>query len=352
MTLAEACAKIRPPDKEVMSLAKKRLDSIVKPLGSLGLLEEHLVKIAGMTGSAEFDFTRKAVAVFCADNGVVAQEVTQSPGEVTAVVAENIARGDACVCKMAGVAGAEVIPVDIGIAREMAVPGLLNGKVMFGTCDFTVCPAMLREQAEAAVGVGITTAGELARQGFSMLATGEMGIGNTTTAAAMAAVLLGRRAEEVTGRGAGLSKEGYARKLAVVKRGIELHRPVPEDPVEVLRTVGGLDIAGMAGLCIGGAACGVPVVLDGVISCVAALTACRICPAARDYLLPSHLPAEPAGALLLAELGMTPPLRAGLRLGEGTGAVATFPLYDMIAAVYRGTVTFAEAEMDPYLPLR
>lgn len=252
---------------------------------------------------------------------------------------------------MARVAGAKVIPVDIGIAREMEAPGLLNRKVAPGTADFSTGPAMSAVQAEQALEVGIDLALELHEQGYRMVSAGEMGIGNTATSAALTSALLGLPAGQTVGRGSGLSEEGLMRKVQVVQAGLDLHRPNPRDPLGALGAVGGFDIAGMAGLCIGGAVAGLPVVLDGFISTVSALLACRICPGVRDFLLPSHLSAEPAAALVMEELGLTPPLRAGLRLGEGTGAVATFPLYDMMLEIYNTMVTFSDEQMEAYQPL-
>ena len=351
MRLEQALTAVRQVDEQSKLETQKRLDSIIKPLDSLGLLERHLVKIAGMTASHRFDFSNKAVVVFCADNGVVAQDITQSSQEVTAIVSENLATGDTCLCAMSRVAGARVIPVDIGIATDIDVPGLLRRKVAYGTRDFSRYPAMTRQQAEAALEVGIQLALELQAAGITMLATGEMGIGNTASSAAVAAVLLGLPPCETTGRGAGLSQEGLERKVAVIEKALELHRPNRNDALDVLAKVGGYDIAGMAGLCIGGAVCGIPVVLDGYISTVAALVASRLCPDVASFLLPSHLSPEPACGLVLRELGLEPLLHAGMRLGEGTGAVATFPLYDMILAVYNEMVTFADEDMEAYAPL-
>jgi len=349
--LEEALQNVRTLDREAMALTRKRLDSIIKPLGSLGMLEEHLVRIAGITAASRFDFSHKAVVVFCADNGVVDQGITQSGREVTAIVTENLATGDTCLCAMARVAGAQVLPVDIGVAAELTAPGILRRRVAAGTRDFSREPALRAGEVAQAIEVGIDLAGELRSLGFALVGMGEMGIGNTASSAAVAAALLDLPPEAATGRGAGLSAEGLARKIEVIRRALELHRPRRDDPLDVLAKVGGLDIAGMAGLCIGGAVYGVPVVLDGFISNVAALAACRLCPGARDFLLPSHLSAEPASTAVLAELGLRPPLQAGMRLGEGTGAVATFPLYDMILAVYNEMVTFAEEDMEAYRPL-
>lgn len=348
MNLEQAIASVRAPDRAAMEETQRRLDSIIHPLSSLGKLEDHLVRIAGMTGSADFNFAKKAVAVFCADNGVVAQGISQSGQEVTAIVTENLATGDTCVCAMGRIAGADIIPVDIGVAADLDVPGLRRCKVAHGTRDFTGAPAMTREQAVQALEVGIGLAAELKERGYGLAAIGEMGIGNTTTSAAMASVLLGCPVEEVTGRGAGLSTEGLRRKVDVICKAIDLHRPDPSDLLDVLAKVGGFDIAGMAGFCIGGAVCGLPVVLDGVISCVAALTACGIAPGTQAFLLPSHTSAEPAGRLLLERLKLRPPLEADMRLGEGTGAVATFPLYDMMLEVYNCMVVFDDENMDAY----
>ncbi len=348
MKLNEALASIKTPSAAAMEKTQRKLDSILKPLSSLGRLEKLLVKIAGITGSDRFDFSKKAVLVFCADNGVVAQGITQSGQEVTAIVAKNLTLGDTCVCAMGRVAGAEIFPVDIGIATDLDVPGLIDRKIAHGTRDFSAESAMTRDEAERALEVGIDLAVDMKERGYGLVATGEMGIGNTTTAAAMAAVFLGVPAADVTGRGAGLSSDGLRRKVEVVESAVARHRPDAGDPLDVLSKVGGFDIAGMAGLCIGGAVAGLPVVLDGVISCVAALTACNLHPAVREFILPSHTSAEPAGRLLLERLGLPSLLEADMRLGEGTGAVASFPLYDMIAAVYQQMVRFDDVEMDPY----
>lgn len=349
MQMTEVKEALRPLNTEAMQEAQKRLDSIAHPLGSLGVLEENLVRIAGITGSAQIDIAKKAVAVFCADNGVVVQGITQTGHEVTGIVAENMTAGDACVCIMGKVAGADVIPIDIGIAGDIDAPGLRNYKVAYGTYDFTQGgPAMMPGQTEQALTVGVNLARELKEAGYGMAAIGEMGIGNTTTSAAMSAVLLNLPVEEVTGRGAGLSSEGLDRKIYVIKKGIMLQEPDPNNAFEVLCKLGGFDIAGMAGFCIGAATCGLPVVLDGVISCVAAYTAWRLFPQVKDYLFPSHMSAEPAGKLLLEKMGLEPVLHAKMRLGEGTGAVATFPMYDMIAAVYNTMTTFQEEEIKPY----
>lgn len=351
MTLDQVIAGITPADMAAMERAKARWDSIAKPLGSLGALEEAVIRIAGMTGSADVDISKRAVVVMCADNGVVAQGVTQTGQDVTAIVTENMSKGDTSVCCMARVAGAQVIPVDIGVARPVAGEKIRQCCVRRGTANMTKGPAMTREEAERAVLTGVELVGELKEQGVCLLATGEMGIGNTTTSSAIVSVLLGKDPAEVTGRGAGLTSEGLERKIHAIETAIAVNRPDPADGLDVLHKVGGLDIAGLAGVFLGGALCHTPVLVDGFISSVAALVAARLCPACKDYMLGSHASEEPASRLVLSELGLRPFLYAGMRLGEGTGAVAVMPLLDMGLAVYREMATFEDTNIEAYQPL-
>lgn len=348
MTLEEIIRQIRPLDKRAMTGAQMRWDSIAKPLGSLGLLEGAVIRIAGITGSPEVDLSRRCVVIFCGDNGVVAQGVTQTGQDVTAIVAENFTKGETSVCAMARAAKADIVPVDMGIARELHIPGLLNRRVRAGTADFTEGPAMSRKEAMQALESGAELAFELKQKGYQIAATGEMGIGNTTTSSAIVSVLLDVEPETVTGRGAGLDSAGLRRKIDAIRRGIALNQPDAEDAVDVLAKVGGLDIAGMAGFFLGCAATGLPVVADGFISAAAALVAVRICPTAAERILASHVSAEPAGRMVLNALGLSPMITAGMCLGEGTGAVALFPLLDMGLAVYREMSTFSDVQIEAY----
>ncbi|MCD7837929.1 MAG: nicotinate-nucleotide--dimethylbenzimidazole phosphoribosyltransferase [Clostridiales bacterium] len=348
MYLNELCQNIGPLDSAAMEQARRNWDSVAKPLHSLGKVEDLLVQIAGVTGSAQIDLSRKAVVAFCADNGVVAEGVTQCGQEVTALVAESFARGTTPVCRMAQVAGVDILPVDIGLCREVTEPGVLQRAVRRGTADLAKEPAMSRAEAVQAIETGISLVQECKEQGYRLLATGEMGIGNTTTSSAVTAVLLGAPVVQVTGRGAGLSTAGLERKREVISHAIALHQPDPNDSIDVLAKVGGLDLAGMVGLYLGGAAYHVPVVMDGFIAGTAALAAVRLCPAVRDYLIPSHQSSEPAVKLLMDALGLSPVLRAEMCLGEGTGAVALMPLLDMALAVYRDTPSFGEMHMEAY----
>ncbi len=351
MELHEAIRRVQPLCEDSMQAARHRFTNIAIPLGSLGLLEDAIIQLAGIQRRAKPEIGRRAVVVFCADNGVVAQGVTQCGQDVTAIVTENLHRGQTTVCLMAKRAGVDVIPVDIGVARDVEGDTIRRCKVMYGTNDMTREPAMTREQAIQAIQTGIDLAEECKDKGYELLCVGEMGIGNTTSTAAVTAALLGLPVPEVTGRGAGLSSEGLVRKIAAIETALQLHQPDPNDPIDVVYKVGGLDIAGMIGLYIGGAACGLPVVVDGVIACAAALCAVRLCPAARDYLIISHQSAEPAGEKLLHALDARPFISAGMRLGEGTGAVATVALLDLALAPYLGMVSFEEANIEAYQPL-
>lgn len=330
--------------------AGKRWDSLAKPLGSLGLLEDAIVQIAALTGNADVNLSRRTLMVFCADNGVVARGVTQSDSSVTAAVARALAAGESTVCHMARGAHCQVIPVDMGILDFPGAPGVLNRRVRNGTADITQGPAMSREECVRAVEVGMELVRERKEAGVSVLAAGEMGIGNTTTSSAVASVLLELPPAEVTGRGAGLSDAGLARKIAAIERAISANRPDPDDPVDVLAKVGGLDLAALCGVYLGGAKYCLPVLLDGFISAAAALCAVRLWPKCSDALIASHVSAEPAGALLLEALGKKPLITAQMRLGEGSGAVAALPLLDMALAVYSSGHTFAKIGMEPYTP--
>ena len=351
MTLEKLLEEIPQPNQAARAQAQARWDAIAKPLHSLGLLEEAVVRMAGITGSPEVKLGKKAVVVLCADNGVVEEGVTQTGQEVTAVVAENMTTGATSVCHMAAVAGAAVLPVDMGCCRR------LNDKVLDrcvrrgGTRNMAREPAMTRAECLQAIRAGAELVCDLQKEGYGLLATGEMGIGNTTTSSAVASVLLNRSPEEVTGRGAGLSSQGLERKISVIRQAIRLHRPDPADPIDVLSKVGGLDLAGLVGVYLGSALCRIPVLVDGFISAAAALAAVRLCPGAGYALMASHVSREPAGRMVLEALGLRPFLRAEMCLGEGTGAVAVMPLLEMALAVYRGMTTFEETAIDTYVPL-
>ena len=328
--------------------AKFKWDHVAKPLNSLGLLEDMIVKIAGIHETADVRADRRCALVFCADHGVVAEGVSQSGSEVTALVAKSIVEGTANINLMSGSANADVFAVDMGMLSP--VSGTLDRRIAAGTCNMAKQPAMTYEQAQRALQAGIELVGEMKAQGYQIIATGEMGIGNTTASTALSCALLGFAPEELTGRGAGLSDAGLIRKRNAIEKALSVNSPDPRDPVDVLAKVGGFEIAGMAGAFLGGAKHRVPIIIDGVISAVAALIAARICPEAVDFMLPSHMSREPAALRIMDELNLRPIIHADMALGEGTGAVALLPLIDMALRVYHGPHTFDDLGMDAYAP--
>lgn len=349
MTLMEAISNIKPADAQAIERAWRHWDAIAMPLRSLGRLQETIVRIAGMTGQEQVSLDKKGLVVMCADNGVVEEGVTQTGQEVTKIVAENFLSQKATAAILCKKTGADIFPMDIGMASDSIVR---NCKVAYGTKNMAKEPAMTREQAIKAVETGINIALELKEKGYQILATGEMGIGNTTTSSAVTAVLLEQEVEKVTGRGAGLSSEGLERKINAIKRAIALHNPDKTDVIDVLSKVGGFDIAGMAGVCIGCAAARIPVVVDGFISCVAALCAIRLCPSVKDYVITSHKSKEPATQMILEALGIPVFLDCDMCLGEGTGAVSIYPLLDLALTVYYSMSTFEENAIEQYVPLK
>ncbi|MDD6628990.1 MAG: nicotinate-nucleotide--dimethylbenzimidazole phosphoribosyltransferase [Lachnospiraceae bacterium] len=349
MTKEELCKlHIEPLYETEQQKTRTRLDAIAKPLDGLGQFEKLLVQIAGITGTDEIRIDKRAILAMCADNGIVAEGVTQTSGDVTAIVAVNMATGRSSVNRMAAVGGTEVFATDVGIATEVNCDNLRNRKVRKGTADFLKETAMREAEALQAIEEGILWVRECKEQGYQILGTGEMGIGNTTTSTAVGCALLGLTPEEVTGRGAGLDDAGLARKKTVIARAIKKYDLYGKDALTVLRTVGGLDIAGIAGIFIGGALYRVPIVLDGMITAVAALVADRLVPGTRAFILASHLSKEPITRKIMEELGLHPVIQADLALGEGTGAAMLFPLLDMALTVYRENDSFDEMQIDAY----
>lgn len=348
MKLEEALQKIGPADRKSTEEARARWRTVGKPLFSLGKLEDAVIRMAGIKGSSSYTLEKKALVILCADNGVVEEGVTQTGQEVTAIVTENFTKKAASVCFMSEAAGVDLFPVDIGVARDVDHVTRPEYKVAYGTKNMTREPAMTREEAERAILTGVRLVQELAEKGYDIIATGEMGIGNTTTSSAVVSVLLGRDPEEVTGRGAGLSTEGLRRKVDAIRRAVRINAPDASDAVDVLAKVGGLDIAGLAGVFLGGAVCHIPIVIDGFISSAAALCAARMAPACADYMMPSHCSNEPAGGIVLEALGLSPFIDCGMSLGEGSGAVAVLPLLEMGLEVYNRMSTFEEIRVEQY----
>ena len=340
--------QILPLDEESMRRAQARWNGIAKPLHSLGLLEDAVIKIAGITGSENVRLDRRCVVDMCADNGVVCEGVTQSDSSVTAVVAKTMAEGTSNINMLASCYRADVIPVDIGMATDVECPNLVRKKIAYGTENIAVGPAMTVEQAKKAIAVGIDMVRDCKAKGYQILVTGEMGIGNTTTSSALASVLLGLPVEEVTGRGAGLDQAGLNRKISAIRRAIDRNCPSREKPLELLASLGGYDIAGMVGLFLGGGIYRIPIVIDGFISAVSAALACALNPIVREYMLCSHVSREPAGIKILEFLDLKPMITAEMCLGEGGGGIMLLPLLDGALTVYDSAHRFAALPIEAY----
>lgn len=349
MALEEIIAGIPELPAADLYRARQRWNTLAKPLGSLGVLEENITKLAALAGNQTVTLNRRTLLVVCSDNGVVAQGVSQSDASVTTAVAAALGRGDSTVNYMAKAANCTVLPVDAGML-ELTPEGVLNRKLLWGTGDISAESAMSREICIRAMETGAALAEEQVKNGADILLLGEMGIGNTTTSAAVASVLLQREPGKLTGRGAGLSDKGLQQKIRIIAQAIAVNQPNSEDPIDVLSKVGGLDLAVLCGICLGGARCRVPVLLDGVITNTAALCAVKLCSRVRDVLIASHVSQEPAAKLLLEALELKPCISAGLHLGEGSGAVLALPLLDQALAVYNSGHTFAALGIDAYTP--
>ena len=336
-------AGIRPSYEESKKEAAERLDKLVKPIGSLGKLEDIAVKISGITGKQKNSFEKKVTIIMASDNGVAEEGVSAAPQAVTALMTINFLKGITGVCVLSKHAGADIRVVDIGVGSDLEYPGLINRKVRKGTSNMAKGPAMSKEEAISAIETGIEMVSQLVKEGYSLFGTGEMGIGNTSTASAVAMAFLGCSAEEAVGKGVGLTEEGYASKKSVIERAISINKPDPYDPIDVLSKVGGFDIAGMTGCFLGAAYCRVPIVIDGFISAAAALAAYRINPLVRDYIIPSHLSEEPGYSLVINEIGLEPLLDLNMRLGEGSGCPLAFNIIEAAEAIISDMATFEEA---------
>jgi nicotinate-nucleotide--dimethylbenzimidazole phosphoribosyltransferase len=343
--LDSTVAAIAPLDAAAVAAARERQGRLTKPPGSLGVLEDVSVQLAGLAGECPPPLPAPAaVAVFAGDHGVHAQRVTPWPQEVTAQMVANFLAGGAVINALAAQTGASVVVVDVGVAAELEpVDGLLARKVRPGTADLTAGPAMSRDEAVAAIEVGIAVARDLVAGGARCLLGGDMGIANTTASAALIAAFTSASAATVTGRGTGVDDATLARKVDVVERALARHRPDPADPVGVLAAVGGLEHAALAGFLLGAAAARTPVILDGVIAGSAALAARALAPESTAAMIAGHRSVEPGASVVLAALGLTPLVDLDLRLGEGSGAALALPLVQSAARVLRDVATFDSA---------
>lgn len=342
--LREVIRQIRPLDTAAMAAARARHDQLTKPPGSLGRLEELAIHLAGITGQERPRFPRKAVIVLAADHGVAAAGVSAYPQAVTAQMVQNFLAGGAAINVLARRAGARVVVADLGVAATLPDHPLLRRRAIGpGTRSMLEGPAMTADEAVAAITAGIDLVEAETAAGLDLVATGEMGIGNTTAASALVAAITGRPVAEVTGRGTGVDDAGWARKVSVIERALAVNRPNPADALEVLAKVGGFEIAGLVGVTLGAAAHRVPVLVDGFIATAAALVATELCPAVRAYLIATHQSVETGHRCVLERLGLLPLLDLNLRLGEGTGAVLAMHLVDDAVAILDEMATFAEA---------
>ncbi len=341
--LNEIIAQIKPLHTDAMEQAKERQQQLTKPAGSLGRLEEIAIHIVGITGQPKPTIKRKAVIIMAGDHGVAAEGVSAYPSAVTPQMVYNFLHGGAAINALARHAGADVVVVDVGVAADMQHPQLLSRKIAYGTANMLAGPAMRQEQMVGAIRVGIETLNTVADQGLDLVATGDMGIGNTTASSAITAALLSEPAKLVTGRGTGIDDEQLAHKVQVIEQAIAKNVPNPTDALDVLMKVGGLEIAGLVGVVLAAAARNVPIVIDGFISGAAALVAVHVCPTARDYLLAGHVSVELGHRMILKKLWLTPILDLSLRLGEGTGAVLAMGIIEAALRTHNEMLTFAEA---------
>ena len=343
MELARYLAAVLPPDEDAMAEARRRQAQLAKPPGSLGRLEDLSVQLAGITGRVHNQIETKHLLVFAADNGVVAEGVSSAPQSVTLMQTINLTRhktGASVLCRHFG---CDITVCDVGINATITDPAVVNRKIAYGTQNIACGPAMSRQQAMQAVLTGI----ELAQNTHAdVLGVGEMGIGNTTTASAVLSVLLDAAVDTVTGRGGGITDAGFCKKKQVIEQAIRINCPDRTDVLDVLSKVGGFDIAAMCGALIGAATTHRPVVIDGFISAVAALCACRLCPSVAAYLVPSHASYEIGYHLAMDAMGLQPIFRLGMRLGEGSGCPLAFEVLGAACAVLNEMATFDQAGID------
>jgi len=344
--LDKTVRSIEDLDQDAMKKARERLDNLIKSPGSLGVLEELAEKMAGIVGHPRPVIGGKSVIVMAGDHGVVEEGVSVAPQEITRQMLPNFVRGIAGIGVLARHAGARVVVVDVGVAGgPVNVPGVISRKVRPGTGNIAKGPAMTRQEAVQAIEVGIEMARAEINQGATILATGDMGIGNTTPSSAILAAFGNYTAKEVTGRGTFINDEVLAQKRDAVARALEINEPDPADGLDVLSKVGGFEIGGLTGVILGAAGSRVPVLIDGFISTAAALVAVAIEPRCKEYMIASHLSAEDGHKLMLEYLGLRPMLHMNMRLGEGTGAVLAMNLVDAACKILNEMATFAEANV-------
>ena len=352
--LNQTLSRIQPLYQEVVEKAWERIDNLTKPIGSLGKLEEIAAQMAGITGKIYNRVEKKNIVIMCADNGVAEESVSACPQSVTAAVTNNFTRGITGVNALAAFAKADITIVDVGVKADFRNAQIINRKIAYGTKNMLKEPAMTRQEVIQAIETGIEIAENLAKDGVDLLGTGEMGVGNTATSAAILSVLAGIAPDVVVGKGSGLTEAQHEHKKRIVRQAVELHHPDRKDVIDVLSKVGGFDIAGLCGCFLGAARHRIPIVMDGLISSVAALCAYRFNSLVRDYLFPSHLSAEPGATYVMEELRLEPPLHMNMRLGEGSGCPLAFNMIEAALYMMNHMGTFEDAAIDigPYVDIR
>ena len=335
--------EIQGLNAEMMEISKTRIDKLVKPQGSLGALEEIAIQLSGIYNTTTPKIEKKALIVMCADNGVCAEDIASAPPIVTRIQSLNIAGGVSGVGALSKALGAKVYTVDIGIDTNDALPSLIDKKIMCGTHNIATSCAMTYEQATRAIQVGIDMVKLAVEDGYNLIATGEMGIGNTTTSTAILSILSGISPYALTGVGANYPIEKLDHKASVIEKAITSKNINKADPIDIIASVGGLDIAGITGIMLGGAIYRVPVIVDGYISTVSALLACQLEPMVKHFLFPSHASEEKSASLATKMLGLKPYLNLGMRLGEGSGAVLAFNILESACVMINDMITFEEA---------
>ena len=344
--IGETLSKIEPLEEQWLISSKIRLDSLTKPLGSLGRLEDLAQKICTIKRTIKPLLTHKVIFTLAADHGITQEGVSAYPSEVTPQMVFNFLRGGAGINVLARMVNARVIVVDMGVAADMPLTeGLVNLKVRKGTSNFAQGPAMSRDEAVSVIAKGIVLLEKELRNGLDIVGTGDMGIGNTTSSSAITAVMTGKPIAEVTGQGTGIEAQALSRKVSVIEKALALHQPDPADPIGVLSKVGGFEIAGLAGIILGAAKNKIPVMLDGFISGAAALIAAGLAPRVKDYLIAAHRSAEPGHDAILKHLGLSPLLDLKMRLGEGTGAALGMSLAEAASKIMNEMATFEEARV-------
>ncbi|MGH4123069.1 MAG: nicotinate-nucleotide--dimethylbenzimidazole phosphoribosyltransferase [Clostridium sp.] len=345
---------IEPANKEAMKKAWDRIDSLTKPIGSLGEIENIIAKMAGITGEIHNKINKKNVVIMCSDNGVVEEGVSNCPKSVTATVTNNFTKKITGVYVLSKFVGSDITVVDVGVDADFNNPKIINRKIAYGTMNMIKGPAMTRQQTIKAIEIGIETIDDLAGKGYDLFGTGEMGVGNTATSAAILSVLSGLDVDMSVGKGSGITEEQFTNKKRVVKKAIEVNKPDKNDVIDVLSKVGGFDIAGLCGCFLSAAKNRVPIVIDGFIASAAALCAYKLNPLVKEYIFASHLSAEPGAAVIMKEIGLAPMLNLNMRLGEGSGCPLAFNIIEAALFTMDNMGTFEEATLDSkkYIDIR